>query len=615
MIKAEAKKRIDKLTAQINDLRYKYHVLDQPEVDDSVYDALTRELKKLEEEWPELKTSDSPLERIGGTALKKFSKVKHAMRQWSLLDAFSAQEIEDWEIKLKKILLTEGIIDKIDYCCELKIDGLKIILTYENGYLVQGATRGDGVVGENVTEQLKTIQSIPLRLAGHRNITVVGEAWLAQSTLKNINAQRAEENLPLFANSRNAAAGSIRQLDPKVTARRQLDSYIYDIEIDSRDLPRTQIAELEELQGLGFKVNPHFVYCEDLTAVQKVYDAWQAKKDKQPYGIDGLVIKVNSRRLQAVLGFTGKAPRWAIAYKFPAQQVTTRVLDIQVQVGRVGTLTPVAILEPVSVAGTTVSRATLHNIDEIKRLDVRIGDTVVIQKAGDIIPDVMEVLTKLRSGREKKFQMPKKCPICQSDIIRPAGEVNHYCSNPKCYAMEKERINHFVSKAAFNMEGIGPKIVAQLLDEGLIADAADLFTLTVGDLSPLERFAAKSAQNMVTSIAAAKTVELPRFIYALGIRHVGQETAVALARHFGSWNEILRASAETLRLVPDVGAKVAEAITTWAADPDNLQFVKKLQEYGVIIKPFSQESSGPLTRQVFVLTGTLTSMTRQQAKQ
>jgi DNA ligase (NAD+) len=615
MNKFDVKKRIDKLVTQIDEMRYQYHVLDKPEMDDAVYDSLTRELKELEQKYPALKSPISPLQRVGGKPLDKFVKVKHLARQWSLQDAFSFEEIEEWEQRIKKILEKKGIDEKLDYSCEIKIDGLKIILTYEKGIFVRGATRGDGKIGENVTEQLKTIQSIPLKLSKNINITVVGEAWLNKNFLVEINKRRENDDKMPFANSRNAAAGSIRQLNPQVTAERRLDSYIYDIDYLDIALPMDQINELKFLHSLGFKVNQNYKQCVELSAVQGIYKEWDKKRDKQDYGIDGLVIKVNSKILQDALGYTGKAPRWAIAYKFSPEKVTTQVLDIKVQVGRVGTLTPVAILKPVSVAGSTVSRATLHNQDEINRLDIRLGDTVVIQKAGDIIPDVVDVLKKLRSGKEKKFIMPGKCPICNSDVIKPSGEVNHYCSNKKCFAVEREQIAHFVSRPAFNIEGLGPKIIEQLINEGLIQDASDLFSLKEGDLKPLERFAEKAASNLIASIEQAKQINFSNFIYALGIRHVGAETAIALAKNFSTINELQTANIEQLITVEDVGEKVAESIKSWFSNKSHQVFLQKMFSSGVQVSAPSLQTKDLLSGKTFVLTGSLESLTRQEAKE
>ncbi|PIZ99125.1 MAG: DNA ligase (NAD(+)) LigA [Candidatus Komeilibacteria bacterium CG_4_10_14_0_2_um_filter_37_10] len=613
MTTADIKKRMVKLAQQINDYRYQYHVLDAPQVDDQVYDSLTQELKKLEEQYPAFKSLNSPLIRVGGQPLKRFVKVKHQIRQYSLQDAFQFSAVVEWSKRIENILRQEGINEKLDYCVELKIDGLKIIVTYQNGVFQKGATRGDGVIGEDVSEQLKTIHSLPLILSQKINAIVVGEAWLDNNKLNKINEQRRQRGESLFANTRNAAAGSIRQLNPQVTATRGLDSFFYDLEDLSVTRPATQVAELALLAGLGFPVNKHHRHCASLAEVQDAYQYWQQHKKQEPYGIDGLVIKVNSLKLQKILGFTGKAPRWALAYKFPAEKVTTRVLDVIWQVGRVGTITPVAVLEPVVVAGSTVSRATLHNLDEIKRLNLRIGDTVVVQKAGDVIPDIVETLIKLRTGQEKKIFIPRCCPICSSALVQPTGEVNYYCTNKKCFAVENEKIIHFVSRPAFNIEGLGPKIIGQLINKGLISSAADLFLLKTGDLEPLERFAEKSSSNLVQSIEQAKKINLANFIYALGIRHVGMETAILLANHWHSWSALQSVTSVQLESVYEVGSKIASSLVSWLANRHNQKFVECLFTAGVQInKAMIKENK--LAGQTFVFTGTLPTLDRDQAK-
>lgn len=538
MNKQEAKKRIEKLRKEIDRFRYEYHVLDKPEVSDDIYDSLMRELRGLEEEHPEFKSPDSPSQRIGSKPLEKFTKVRHQHRQWSLDDAFSFEEIKAWEEKVLKMLAKQGVKEKPDYCCEIKIDGLKIILTYKNGLFARGATRGDGVVGEDVTEQIKTIQSVPLKLTKSVDLTVVGEGWMRKNDLEIINEKRRRAGEPEFANSRNVAAGSIRQLDPKITASRKLDSYIYDIDEIEGEFPETQTKELEFLEELGFKVNKNYKLCRNLQQVEDLFKSWGPKRNHQAYGIDGIVIKINQKNLQDALGYTGKSPRWAIAYKFIPEKVTTVVEDIKVQVGRTGALTPVAHLKPVVVAGSKVSRATLHNEDEVNRLDIRIGDTVVIHKAGDVIPEVVEVLKNLRTGKEKIFHMPVRCPICGSPVKREEIKIGkrgeesaaHYCLNKKCFAVEREKIIHFASKKGFDIEGLGDKIVEQLMNEGLVSGPADIFELTKGDLEPMERFAEKSADNLVRAIEKSKQIGLAKFFFALGIRHVGEETANLLAQ-------------------------------------------------------------------------------------
>ncbi len=689
--KQEAKQRIEKLRREIDKYRYEYHVLDRPEVSDEVYDSLMRELRELEKGYPEFRSPDSPSQRIGGKPLEKFEKVRHLHRQWSLDDAFSFEELKDWEEKITR-MLKKGVevqpprggrtSPKLDYCCELKVDGLKIILTYENGLFVRGATRGDGVIGENVTEQLKTIQSIPLRLNRNVDITVVGEAWMRKKDLEEINKEREKQGLPPFANSRNAAAGSIRQLDPKVTAKRRLDSYIYDIDyiktknqkpktkiIDQRsktggiNFPETQVEELQLLEKLGFKVNKNYKLCGNLDEVRKFFESWEGKRNKQEYGIDGVVIKINSKKIQDALGYTGKAPRWAIAYKFSPEKVTTVVEDIKVQVGRTGALTPVAHLRPVRVAGSVVSRATLHNEDEIKRLDIRIGDTVVIHKAGDVIPEVVEVIKNLRTGGEKKFHMPTRCPICggkvRKEIISAKtrstkSEIQnkfkisqesaaHYCLNPNCFAVEREKIIHFVSRKGFNIEGMGDKIVEQLMNEGLISNTADIFELKKGDLEPLERFAEKSADNLIKAIEKSKKIELPKFLFALGIRYVGEETAALIAGAISKKFQIsnfkfqikpkiqnskikISGLKDIIKYFPKIriedwlkikgiGEKSAEGLHKWFNKKNNLELLKRMDKLGVdVIIPKFQISNFKFQNLSFVLTGELKSLTRDEAK-
>ncbi|MFW0838086.1 MAG: NAD-dependent DNA ligase LigA [Candidatus Komeilibacteria bacterium] len=610
MSNSNIQKRMKQLAQQIDELRYQYHVLDNPSVDDAVYDSLTQELRQLEEQYPQWRDPASPLQRVGGKPLDKFLKVRHQHKQWSLQDVFSLAEVREWEERAKRLLPAA----KFDYISELKIDGLKIVLTYERGLLIRAVTRGDGMIGEDVTAQVRTISSIPLRLAKPLDMVVVGEAWLAKDRLAAINKERVKNGEAPFANSRNAAAGSIRQLDPAVTARRALDAFIYDIDELDQDWPKTQVKELELLKGLGFPVNPHWVYCQDLDDVEAMYQYWAKHKEAEPYGIDGMVIKINQRHFQDQLGYTGKAPRWAVAYKFAPEKVTTVVEDIIVQVGRTGVLTPVAQLRPVAVAGTTVSRATLHNQDEIDRLGVRIGDTIVIQKAGDIIPDVVEVLPKLRTGKEKKFVLPKQCPICGSKVTRPPGEVNYYCSNKQCFAVEKEAIVHAVGKNGFAIDGLGPQIIEQLINQGLIQDLADLFTLKVGDLEPLPGFAKRAATKLVTSIQMARQIQLAKFIYALGIRHVGTETALALAQYWQSWDKFKQASSAELEGLHDIGPKVAAAISAWLQNSNNQKFLAKLKTAGIVVLPAENIiQDKKFAGQSFVLTGTLSTMSRQQA--
>jgi DNA ligase (NAD+) len=612
MDKISVKKRLEKLVQEINHHRYLYHVLDQSEISEAALDSLKKELVDLEKQWPDLQRPDSPSQRVGGQALDKFIKRKHNTKILSLVDAFNQGDIRDWQERNEKII-KQPIKS---YYTELKLDGLTIVLTYENNILARGVTRGDGVVGEDVTNNLKTIESLPLSVQILRNkvvpdmIEVRGEVVMLKSTLEKINKERTRQNLPLFANPRNVAAGSIRQLDPRVAASRQLDFIAFELITDLGQKTHQEAHTL--LRQLGFKTSPYNEYCQSLEEVEKYLIKWNEKRKKLPYLTDGAVIVVNELRQEKVLGHIGKAERWMLAYKFPAEQVTTRVLDIEVQVGRTGVLTPVAILEPVTVAGSVVSRATLHNKDEIERLDVRIGDTVIIQKAGDVIPDIVQVLPKLRTGIEKKFIFPQKCPACSSAVKKKEGEVAYYCTNKKCFAKTIEALIHFVSKKGFNIEGLGDRIIAQLLEQGLIVSPADIFRLKKGDLDPLEGFADKKATKILTAITKSKTITLTNFIYALGIRHVGEETAVALANHFSNFEKLIKAKKEDLEAVPDIGSEVSQSIMAWLTDGANKKLLTDLFSLGIKIKA-PLRISGKLAGQTFLFTGSLV-MARDEAK-
>lgn len=620
----EAKKRIEKLRKEIDHYRYQYHVLNKLEISEAALDSLKKELYDLEAHFPDLITMDSPTQRVAGEVLDKFEKVVHKVAQWSFDDAFTREDMEGWQEKVLNYLekQTGKRPRAIDYMCELKIDGLHMVFTYENGLLKIAATRGDGKVGENVTQNIKTIESVPLKINQPSNVIVEGEVWLGRKMLEKINAERAKSNEPLFANPRNAAAGTIRQLDSKIVAERKLDTFIYDI--SQGEIPPTQEDELSRLEKLGFKVNKNKKLCKNLDEVVGFWQEWQKKKDSQDYWIDGVVIKVNDRRLQETLGYTGKSPRWAIAFKFPAEQGTTVVEDVYVQVGRTGALTPVAELRPVHLAGTTVTHATLHNFDEIERLGVKVGDTVIVEKAGDIIPKIVEVLPRMRTGHERRISVPHKCPVCGSPVSRKILQDEKgtksavlYCENKNCFAQELERINHFVSKHAFDIDHCGEKIIEQLVNAGLIKDAADLFTITTGDLEALERFAEKSASNLVDAINNAKSVTLARFINALSIQHVGEETAEDIAEHFGTLDKFMAAPGEELYQVNGVGEKVAKSIIEYFKDKKNISYIEKLLQNGVIIKKQKSENrkQGKLSGQSFVLTGTLESMSRDEAKE
>lgn len=623
-ISKEIQKRITKLRETINKHRFLYHTLDKPEIGDEAYDSLIRELEGIEKEYPELKTPDSPTERVGGEPLKEFVKVKHQSRQWSFDDVFDFEELKKWEEKLNNFIrkaveeksLSAGEAGKVEYCCELKIDGLKIILTYEKGILVRAATRGDGVVGEDVTHNVKTIESVPLRLNEDVSVTVVGEAWIGKKDLEKINKDRAKNKEELYANTRNLAAGAMRQLDPKMAKARKLNCFIYDIDFANSSFPQTQSSELEMLNKLGFVINSNYKVCSSVEEIEKFYKGWIDKRSKLDYGLDGIVIKVNSSRIQNALGYTAKSPRWGVAYKFPAEQVTTVVEDIVLQVGRTGVLTPVAHLKPVLVAGSTVSRATLHNEDEIRRLDVRIGDTVILQKAGDVIPDIVSVVKDLRTGKEKEFVWPKKVDVCGGDgsIERIPGQAAWRCVNKNSFEQQKRKFHHFVSKKSFDIVDCGPKVVDLLLEQNLISEYADIFTLKRGDLLALPRFAEKSVDNLLSSIQKSSKVTLPRLLVGLSIPQVGEETAIDLAKYFKTLDKLQSAKYEDLEGLSGVGPIIAESLINFFKSKDNQKIVKNLLKVIQIEKFETNSSTGKLSGKTFVLTGTLSEMSRDEAK-
>jgi|TARA_Y100000310_G_scaffold342002_1_gene443274 DNA ligase (NAD+) len=598
-----------------------YHELDKPEITDEAYDSLVEELRELEDKNPELKDGMSPTVRVGGEPATHFKKVEHKVRQWSFDNAFSNEDILKWEERIKRYLDKEGVsYSKIDYSVEHKIDGLKIILEYKNGVFIRGATRGDGIVGEDITHNLKTIESVPLKLNKKIDIIVVGEAWLQHSELSRINKEREKNSEQVFANTRNAAAGTLRQLDPKIAAERRLSSFIYDIELleiksEEIDEPKTQIDELKLLKKLGFSTNPNFKRCESIDSIEKYYKKWIKKREKEEYEMDGLAVKVNDLLLQRALGHTGKAPRFSIAYKFPAEQVTTVVEDISLQVGRTGVITPVAHLKPVRVSGATVSRATLHNEDEIKRLDVRVGDTVIIQRAGDVIPDIVEVVKELRGGSEKAYIFPRKVPECGGDgsIERVPGQAAWRCVSKDSFAQKRRKFHHFVSKKALNIDGLGPQIVDLLLEEGLINSYDDIFTLKEGALLQLPGFKEKSVENLLDSIQESKDTTLPRFIIGLSIEQVGEETAHDLAGHFGSLESIMKASEEELAGIEGIGDVVGKSISSWFKNNSNKNIVDKLLKYVSIEK--IKKTGSSLSDKTFVLTGTLESLSRDEASE
>lgn len=617
-IPKEIIERLEKLKKTIEHYRYMYHVEDKSLISDEALDSLKHELSQIEKQYPELLTPDSPSQRVSGEPLKAFKKITHKIPQWSFNDAFTEEDIKEFDERVRKLLVKEfGEEEIFSYTCELKIDGLKVVLEYKQGVLVSGATRGDGKVGENVTENIKTIESIPLSLSKKIDVIVEGEIWISKKQFEILNKQREKNKEELYANPRNVAAGTIRQLDPRIVAERKLDSFIYDIAEMEGALPKSQERELNLLKELGFKVNPHTKVCRNINEVISFWKEWQVKNTKEIYQIDGIVIKVSERKYQDFLGYTGKAPRFAIAFKFPAEQVTTIVQDILFQVGRTGVITPVAELRPVSVAGSTVTRATLHNEDEIKRLDIRIGDTVILQKAGDVIPDIVSVLKEMRTGKEKVFIWPKNIPACGGDgsIKRIPGQSAWRCVNKNSFEQQKRKFYHFVSKKALNIVKLGPRIIEVLLLENLITEYADIFRLKKGDLLLLPRFAEKSVDNLIASINEAKKTTLPRFLVGLSIPQVGEETAYDLASNFKTLDNIQNANFEVLEKIEGIGPIVGKSVMDFFSSKDNKKMISNLLKY-VEIEAFSVSNKNlKLSGKTFVLTGTLKSMSRDEAKE
>ncbi|MEK7642456.1 MAG: NAD-dependent DNA ligase LigA [Patescibacteria group bacterium] len=614
MTPKSAIQRAEKLRGLIEKHNYLYYVLDKPEIEDSSYDSLLEELFALEQKYPSLIVSTSPTQRVGGEPLKGFQKVEHKVAQWSFNDAFSEEDIKAFDERVKRFL--KGKVPS--YTCELKIDGLKVVLEYERGILKTAATRGDGKVGEDVTLNVKTIKSVPLILQKEVDIIVEGECFLPKSEFERLNKIQEKLKEETYANPRNMAAGTLRQLDPKIVALRRLDTFIYDI-AKIKSFTYTQEEELQLLESLGFKVNKNFKKCVNIQEVIKYWQEWEKKKDKQDYQIDGVVVKVNEKKYQDELGYTGKAPRFGIAFKFKAERVTTVIEDIVLQVGRTGVLTPVAHLRPVLVAGSTVSRATLHNEDEIERLDVRIGDTVILQKAGDVIPDIVSVLKELRSGKEKLFVWPNFVSDCGGDgaIKRVEGQSAWKCKNKNSYLQKKRKLYYFVSKAAFDIDHLGPKVIDALLEAGLIATPDDIFTLKKGDLLALPRFAEKSVDNLLGAIEKAKNITLARFIISLSIPQVGEETAILLAKEFGTIAKLQNCRIENLQSINGVGPIVAESVISWFKDKENQKLLIRLLKY---VKILNQESrimnyAEKFKNKTFVLTGALANMSRDEAKE
>ncbi|MHC1745623.1 MAG: NAD-dependent DNA ligase LigA [Negativicutes bacterium] len=606
---------IKELRTKIREHDYSYYVLDAPKVSDAEYDRMMQRLLQLERENPDLITPDSPTQRVGGAVAAGFSRVAHARPLLSLANVFSINELVAFHDRARKLLETENL----EYVVELKIDGLAISLVYEDGQLVRGATRGDGFFGEDVTSNVRTIRSIPLTLAGQGGsppqlLDVRGEVYMPRPEFERLNRERAERGEPAFANPRNAAAGSLRQLDPAVTAQRALDIFVYGIGEPQPGMT-THMDSLDYLQSLGFKVNPHRRLFHTIQEVVNYCSLWEEKRRELPYDIDGLVIKVNDLRSQQELGSTAKDPRWAAAYKFPAEQAITVLEDIFTGVGRTGVLTPTAILQPVRLAGSTVSRATLHNEDFIAEKDIRIGDTVIIHKAGEIIPEVIAVIPARRTGQERPFVMPEHCPACGGPVVRREGEAAHKCVNPDCPALLREKLIHFASREAMNIEGLGPAIVTNLLEAGLVNDAADFYRLRMEDLVKIERMGEKSAVKLVAAIEASKQAGLDKVLFALGIRYVGAKVAGNLARHLRTMEAISQADMETLTGIEEIGGKIAESVMAYFAEPENLELIEGLRNSGVVMEapelPSAAEAT--LSGKTFVLTGGMETMTRQEA--
>jgi len=631
---------IESMRDEIRHHEYRYYVLDDPEIKDEEFDRLMNELKKLEAAHPELVTPDSPTQRVGGKPREGFVKVPHSVPMLSLDNAYGEEELRNWERRVHEL---SGRKD-IEYVCELKLDGMSLALRYEGGKLVRGITRGDGNTGEDVTLNVRTVRSIPLSISPDKlkkagipaDFEVRGEMLIPIASFKKMNEDREKQGLSLFANPRNATAGTVRQLEPSITAQRRLDYFAYMLLARTGEDARRSTDQasggtgvparvstvfnrhsetLDTLDAAGFKVNPRRVLATNFDEVWKFIGAWEEKRETLPYEIDGVVIKVNSTAMQRELGFTGKAPRWAIAYKYAARSGITQIEDILVQVGRTGKLTPVAALKPVPIGGTTVSRATLHNMDEIERLGVKIGDWVEVERGGDVIPKVTRVLDDKDHPRgHKSFQMPEKCPVCGGHVVRTEGEVDHRCVNQKCPAKLRETILHFASRGVMNIDGMGDALVNQLTERGMVKDVADIYKLTKTDLLKLERMGDKSAQNVLNEIERSKKLPLERVIYGLGIRFVGERTARFLAEHFGGIDDLVKASEEELQQVEEVGPRIAKSIVEFFAEPKNRELVDELRTSGLTFRGKKKERGTKLAGKTFVLTGTLANYSRDEAK-
>ncbi|UCE07633.1 MAG: NAD-dependent DNA ligase LigA [bacterium] len=613
----EINERINKLREDINYHNYRYYILDDPEISDAEYDRLMRELQSLEHQYPELITSDSPTQRVGVTPLEAFETVAHTLPMLSLDNGFDEGEIREFDTRIRKLLLPG---ERIEYVAEPKFDGLAVELVYEAGQFTVGSTRGDGMVGENITQNLKTIRTVPLRLIDRETpaperLEVRGEVVIAIKAFEELNRQREQVGEPLFANPRNAAAGSLRQLDPRITASRPLEIFFHStgqiigLTFDSH------WQFLNSISSWGLRATPERRLCKNLEEVFQFYNELSEKREQLAYEIDGVVIKVNSLPQREIIGIKSRSPRWAIAYKFPARQEVTRILDITAQVGRTGALTPVAIMKPMQIGGVEVSRATLHNQDEIDKKDVRIGDWVVVQRAGDVIPEVVKVIENRRSGNEIVYQLPDTCPVCGGHVVRLPGEAAHRCQNLSCPAQLKQQIRHFASRGAMDIEGLGDKLVNQLVDSGLVKDVADLYFLSHQQWADLERMGNKSAQNIIDALQNSKNISLDRFIYSLGIRFVGEHAAGLLAEHFKTLINLKKATYDDLMSIYEIGPQSAQSIVQFFNEPKNLNTINRLIKAGITIQLKEVTASDKLVDKTFVFTGTLESMTRDEAEQ
>lgn len=613
-VPAEVRARVEALRAEIRRHDYLYHVLDRPEITDAEYDRMFRELVDLEARYPELVTPDSPTQRAGAPPAAEFRPVPHALPMLSLQNCFRDEELAEWHDRVRRLLGEE----RVEYVCEPKLDGLSVELVYEDGVFVVGSTRGDGRVGEDVTANLRTIRQLPLRLfpvngSVPRLLEVRGEVYMEKAAFLRLNEERARRGEPEFANPRNAAAGSLRQLDPTITARRPLKLFCYHVgRVEGIEI-RSQAQLLTTFPSLGLPVNPRWKLGRDLPEVRAYYRELLAERDEVPYATDGMVVKVNDFSQRERLGEIARAPRWAIAYKFPAEEALTRVREIVVQVGRTGALTPVAHLDPVEVSGVTVSRATLHNEDEVRRKDVRVGDWVIVRRAGEVIPEIVRALPERRTGEEREFQMPKLCPACGGPVVRPAGEATHRCENLSCPARIKEAILHYASRRAADIQGLGEKLVDRLVETGLVARISDLYRLRREDLLAVERMGEKSAQNLLDAIERSKGMSLARLIFALGIRHVGERVAELLAERFPSLEALSHATVEELTALRGVGPQIAQSIVSFFRNEENQRLIAELAAVGVDPRA-GEPQAGPLSGKVFVFTGTLGGLTRDEAQ-